>query len=93
MSILVCLGLFLIICVGWNFVAALLLQGSVQVYSKKVEYLYSLVLHALDFISKKRFGFLFYFLSLYLGYSLMVLYLHLSFIQFVLWCFTWKDYR
>lgn len=33
--------------------AALLLQGSVQVYSRKVEYLYSLVLHALDFISKK----------------------------------------
>ncbi|KAH6780145.1 hypothetical protein C2S52_011382 [Perilla frutescens var. hirtella] len=33
--------------------AALLLQGSVQVYSRKVEYLHSLVLHALDFISKK----------------------------------------
>ncbi|XP_047962290.1 condensin-2 complex subunit H2 [Salvia hispanica] len=33
--------------------AALLLQGSVQVYSRKVEYLYSLVVHALDFISKK----------------------------------------
>ncbi|KAI3459254.1 hypothetical protein Pfo_015917 [Paulownia fortunei] len=33
--------------------AALLLQGSVQVYSRKVEYLYSLVLHALDFISQK----------------------------------------
>lgn len=34
--------------------AALLLQGSVQVYSRKVEYLYSLVLHALDFVSDKR---------------------------------------
>ncbi|KAL6571588.1 Condensin-2 complex subunit H2 [Orobanche hederae] len=34
--------------------AALLLQGSVQVYSRKVEYLYTLVLHALDFISQKR---------------------------------------
>ncbi|PKA46722.1 Condensin-2 complex subunit H2 [Apostasia shenzhenica] len=34
--------------------AALLLQGSVQVYSRKVEYLYSLVLHALDFLSQKR---------------------------------------
>ncbi|KAL1536281.1 Condensin-2 complex subunit H2 [Salvia divinorum] len=33
--------------------AALLLQGSVQVYSRKVEYLYSLVIHSLDFISKK----------------------------------------
>lgn len=33
--------------------AALLLQGSVQVYSRKVEYLYSLVLHALEFISQK----------------------------------------
>ncbi|KAJ6430877.1 hypothetical protein OIU84_018392 [Salix udensis] len=33
---------------------ALLLQGSVQVYSRKVEYLYSLVLHALDFLSQKR---------------------------------------
>ncbi|XP_071693285.1 condensin-2 complex subunit H2-like [Rutidosis leptorrhynchoides] len=32
--------------------AALLLQGSVQVYGKKVEYLYSLVLHALEFISQ-----------------------------------------
>ncbi|KAL7123814.1 hypothetical protein ABFS83_14G007500 [Erythranthe nasuta] len=32
--------------------AALLLQGSVQVYSRKVEYLYSLVLHALEFVSK-----------------------------------------
>lgn len=34
--------------------AALLLQGSVQVYSRKVEYLYNLVLHALDFLSQKR---------------------------------------
>ncbi|KAL3505699.1 hypothetical protein ACH5RR_031081 [Cinchona calisaya] len=33
--------------------AALLLQGSVQVYSRKVEYLYSLVLHALEFVSQK----------------------------------------
>ncbi|XXG84313.1 hypothetical protein AAC387_Pa10g1852 [Persea americana] len=34
--------------------AALLIQGSIQVYSRKVEYLYSLVLHALEFISQKR---------------------------------------
>ncbi|KAJ4969076.1 hypothetical protein NE237_015777 [Protea cynaroides] len=34
--------------------AALLLQGSIQVYSRKVEYLYSLVLHALDFISQRQ---------------------------------------
>nr|CAB3458103.1 unnamed protein product [Digitaria exilis] len=34
--------------------AALLVQGSVQVYSKKVEYLYSLVLHALEFLSQKK---------------------------------------
>ncbi|GAB4843638.1 hypothetical protein Ancab_013603 [Ancistrocladus abbreviatus] len=34
--------------------AALLLQGSIQVYSRKVEYLYTLVLHALEFISHKR---------------------------------------
>ncbi|XP_024027056.1 condensin-2 complex subunit H2 [Morus notabilis] len=34
--------------------AALLLQGSVQVYSRKVEYLYSLVLRALEFLSRKR---------------------------------------
>ncbi|KAF6173816.1 hypothetical protein GIB67_003817 [Kingdonia uniflora] len=34
--------------------AALLLQGSVQVYSRKVEYLYTLVVHALEFISQKR---------------------------------------
>ncbi|KAJ9549408.1 hypothetical protein OSB04_021951, partial [Centaurea solstitialis] len=33
--------------------AALLLQGSIQVYSRKVEYLYSLVLHALEFISQQ----------------------------------------
>ncbi|CAN6892825.1 unnamed protein product [Brassica oleracea] len=38
-----------------NFVeAALLLQGSVQVYSKKVEYLYNLVLRTLEFLSKQR---------------------------------------
>lgn len=36
-------------------VAALLLQGSVQVYSKKVEYLYNLVLRTLEFLSKQRF--------------------------------------
>lgn len=34
--------------------AALLLQGSVQVYSRKVEYLYNLVLHALEFIFQTR---------------------------------------
>jgi condensin-2 complex subunit H2 len=34
--------------------AALLLQGSVQVYSRKVEYMYSLVLHALEFLSQKK---------------------------------------
>ncbi|KAK7392850.1 hypothetical protein VNO78_21300 [Psophocarpus tetragonolobus] len=34
--------------------AALLLQGSIQVYSRKVEYLYSLVLRALEFLSQKR---------------------------------------
>ncbi|CAN8259081.1 unnamed protein product [Cochlearia groenlandica] len=34
--------------------AALLVQGSVQVYSKKVEYLYSLVLRTLEFLSKQR---------------------------------------
>ncbi|XP_071703099.1 condensin-2 complex subunit H2-like [Rutidosis leptorrhynchoides] len=40
--------------VSINFAeAALLLQGSVQVYGKKVEYLYSLVLHALEFISQQ----------------------------------------
>uniref|UniRef100_A0A803LS76 Condensin-2 complex subunit H2 n=1 Tax=Chenopodium quinoa TaxID=63459 RepID=A0A803LS76_CHEQI len=32
--------------------AALLLQGSIQVYSRKVEYLYNLVLHALEFVSQ-----------------------------------------
>ncbi|XP_048209517.1 condensin-2 complex subunit H2 [Perognathus longimembris pacificus] len=38
-----------------NFIeAALLIQGSACVYSKKVEYLYSLVYQALDFISGKR---------------------------------------
>ncbi|VFQ61057.1 unnamed protein product [Cuscuta campestris] len=34
--------------------AALLLQGSAQVYSRKVEYLYSLVLHALESLSQTR---------------------------------------
>ncbi|XP_021770813.1 condensin-2 complex subunit H2-like [Chenopodium quinoa] len=34
--------------------AALLLQGSIQVYSRKVEYLYNLVLHALEFVSQTR---------------------------------------
>ncbi|XP_023526633.1 condensin-2 complex subunit H2-like [Cucurbita pepo subsp. pepo] len=34
--------------------AALLLQDSIQVYSRKVEYLYSLVLRALEFLSEKR---------------------------------------
>ncbi|KAJ4841454.1 Condensin-2 complex subunit H2, partial [Turnera subulata] len=34
--------------------AALLLQGSVQVYSRKVEYLYNLVLHALEFLTQNR---------------------------------------
>ncbi|MED6166202.1 Condensin-2 complex subunit H2 [Stylosanthes scabra] len=38
--------------------AALLLQGSIQVYSRKVEYLYTLVLRALEFLSHKRFVFL-----------------------------------
>ncbi|KAJ7980298.1 Condensin-2 complex subunit H2 [Quillaja saponaria] len=33
--------------------AALLLQGSVQVYSRKVEYLYTLVVRALEFLSQK----------------------------------------
>ncbi|XP_027710193.1 condensin-2 complex subunit H2 isoform X2 [Vombatus ursinus] len=38
-----------------NFIeAALLIQGSAFVYSKKVEYLYSLVYQALDFISGKK---------------------------------------
>ncbi|CAM0880145.1 unnamed protein product [Alopecurus aequalis] len=40
---------------NFNFAeAALLLQGSVQVYSRKVEYLYSLVLHALEFLSQNK---------------------------------------
>ncbi|CAL9082536.1 unnamed protein product [Musa acuminata var. zebrina] len=34
--------------------AALLLQGSIQVYSRKVDFLHSLVLHALEFLSQKR---------------------------------------
>ncbi|KAH1164717.1 hypothetical protein KIL84_008099 [Mauremys mutica] len=38
-----------------NFIeAALLIQGSACIYSKKVEYLYSLVYQALDFISNKK---------------------------------------
>ncbi|XP_022973800.1 condensin-2 complex subunit H2-like [Cucurbita maxima] len=41
--------------VSVNFAeAALLLQGSIQVYSRKVEYLYSLVLRVLEFLSEKR---------------------------------------
>jgi hypothetical protein len=43
----------LLICVLLS-AAALLIQGSVQVYSRKVEYLYSLVLHALEFLSQKK---------------------------------------
>lgn len=42
---------------GWTLcwqTAALLIQGSIQVYSRKVEYLYTLVVHALEFISQKR---------------------------------------
>lgn len=53
------------VCVLGN-VAALLVQGSVQVYSRKVEYLYNLVLHALEFISQKRL------VDLYI-YTLMLL--------------------
>ncbi|XP_066561067.1 condensin-2 complex subunit H2 isoform X1 [Amia ocellicauda] len=34
--------------------AALLIQGSACIYSKKVEYLYSLVCQALDFVSNKK---------------------------------------
>ena len=34
--------------------AALLIQGSANVYSKKVEYLHSLVYQALDFIAAKK---------------------------------------
>ncbi len=33
--------------------AALLIQGSAVVYSRKVEYLYSLIYHALDVLSSK----------------------------------------
>ena len=33
--------------------AALLIQGSAVVYSRKVEYLYSLIYHALDVLSAK----------------------------------------
>ncbi len=48
-------------------VAALLLQGSVQVYSRKVEYLYSLVLRALEFLSRKRFANLFFLVKILFG--------------------------
>ncbi|XP_078433553.1 condensin-2 complex subunit H2-like protein [Wolffia australiana] len=34
--------------------AAMLLQGSIQVYSRKVEYLYHLVLHAMEFLSSEK---------------------------------------
>lgn len=34
--------------------AALLIQGSIQIYSRKVEYLYALVLQALEFIAQKK---------------------------------------
>ncbi|EOB03859.1 Condensin-2 complex subunit H2, partial [Anas platyrhynchos] len=38
-----------------NFIeAALVIQGSACIYSRKVEYLYSLVYQALDFISNKK---------------------------------------
>ncbi|KAG6550947.1 hypothetical protein Mapa_007562 [Marchantia paleacea] len=36
--------------------AALLIQGSIQVYSRKVEYLYALVLQALSFLGQKKQG-------------------------------------
>ncbi|KAH7284127.1 hypothetical protein KP509_34G040300 [Ceratopteris richardii] len=40
---------------SFNFAeAALLIQGSIQVYSRKVEYLYALVLQALEFIANKK---------------------------------------
>lgn len=40
---------------SFNFAeAALLIQGSIQIYSRKVEYLYGLVLQALDFIANKK---------------------------------------
>ncbi|KAL2644603.1 hypothetical protein R1flu_012190 [Riccia fluitans] len=42
---------------GLNFAeAALLIQGSIQVYSRKVEYLYALVLQALNFLGQKKQG-------------------------------------
>eukprot|EP00252_Welwitschia_mirabilis_P001368 TRINITY_DN11249_c0_g1_i1.p1 TRINITY_DN11249_c0_g1~~TRINITY_DN11249_c0_g1_i1.p1 ORF type:complete len:168 (-),score=53.89 TRINITY_DN11249_c0_g1_i1:3-506(-) len=34
--------------------AALLIQGSTQIYSRKVEYLYTLVLQTLEFIAQKK---------------------------------------
>ncbi|MCO5612026.1 hypothetical protein L7F22_066288 [Adiantum nelumboides] len=40
---------------SFNFAeAALLIQGSIQIYSRKVEYLYALVLQALGFIANKK---------------------------------------
>lgn len=64
----------------WVCVAALLLQGSIQVYSRKVEYLYSLVLHALEFVSQKRFEFsCVVLISLYLDCNFLTLcHLHLT---------------
>lgn len=42
----------------WGFcVAAMVIQNSIQVYSRKVEYLYSLVLNALEFITQQRYVF------------------------------------
>ncbi|KAK8969819.1 Pentatricopeptide repeat-containing protein [Platanthera guangdongensis] len=49
---LLVIGFFVLVL--WKL-AALLLQGSVQVYSRKVEYLYSLVLRVLEFLSQKRY--------------------------------------
>ena len=60
--------MFLTALCAWDFfegVAALLLQGSIQVYSRKVEYLYSLVLRALEFLSEKRFDYFIQFFCLY----------------------------
>lgn len=47
------LGFFLCWFLFYFFAAALLIGGSIQLYSRKVEYLYSLVLHALEFILEK----------------------------------------
>ena len=38
----------------WRRAAALLVQGSAHVYSKKVEYLHQLVYQALDVISDRK---------------------------------------